>query len=80
MLITNSLASRAKLVRSAQSCNKEHSEWFVLQTSALFKGLGEEGEKAEFGKLPGYSPQNPVIQVATSNSGVNEVFISGDLN
>lgn len=30
MLITNSLTVEAKLVKFAKSCNKEHSEWFVL--------------------------------------------------
>lgn len=41
-LITNSLAAEAKLVKSAKTRNKEHSEWFVLKTSALFKGLREK--------------------------------------
>lgn len=49
MLITNSLTVEAKLVKFAKSCNKEHSEWFVLKISALFKGLG--AEEAEFCKL-----------------------------
>lgn len=44
MLITNSLSVEAKLVRLAKSYNKEHSEWFVLKPSTLFKGLGV-GEK-----------------------------------
>lgn len=47
MLITNTLASEAKLVRVANTHDKEHSVGFVLKTSALFKGLGE-GKKAEF--------------------------------
>lgn len=46
MLITNSLSVEAKLVRLAKSYNKEHSEWFVLKPSTLFKGLGEGGKKA----------------------------------
>ncbi len=46
MLITNSLSAEAKLVKLAKSCNKEHSDWFVLKPSTLFKGLGE-GKKAE---------------------------------
>lgn len=65
MLITNSLYAEAKLVRSAKSCDREHSEWFVLKPSTLFKGLGE-GKKLNSVNCQISHCENQVLQVQTS--------------